>query len=216
MEGSAACWLIYHPRRQVRQLDGRTVYHDSTVGNQDPYLWNDAFLHSYCHITQMRPEISGIHLWVSGDTFPDFSSLYSDLVFVVAQQRLWQDANDIAPGDPIVDSAEAYNDHYRWHSQHPFIRRKRYTLKAGPNRSFQPQTTRAELIDIVPLLERRGLPLDRIRVGLRAGKGSTPLPLERSTAATIADQLCMAPILLKGPELRQIRLRHPELASPVR
>lgn len=214
MEDSAACWLIYHPRRQVRQLDGRTVYHDSTAGNQDPYLWNDTFLHSYCHITQMRPEVGGIHLWVSGDAFPEFSSLYCDLVFVVAQKRQWQDANDIAPGDPLVDSADAFNDHYRWHFQHRFTQRKRYTLKA--DRSFQPQIAGIELIDIVPLLERHGLPLDRIRTGLRTGNGSKPLWLEPSTATAIEDQLRMAPILLKGPELHQIRLRHPDLASPVR
>jgi hypothetical protein len=216
MEGSATCWLIYHPRRQVRQLDGRTVYHDSTVGNQDPYLWNDTFLHSYCHITQMRPEIGGIHLWVSGDAFPEFSSLYCDLVFVVAQKRQWQDANDIAPGDPLVDTAEAFNDHYRWHSQHRFARRKRYTLKADAECSFQPQTADAGLVDIVPMLVRHGLALGQLRGCMRAGRGSKPLRLELPVAAAIAAELRRAAIVLKGPEFRQIRLRHPELASPVR
>lgn len=213
MAGSGASWLVYHPRRQVGRLDGCSVYHDSTAGNQDPYVWNDAFLHSYCHITQLQAEIGGIHLWVSGDAFPGFSRLYCDLVFIVAQKRQWRDANAMAPDDPLMDSAEAFNDHYRWHSQHPFARRKRYTLKAEPERSFQPQTANAELIDIVPLLARHGLLLGQLQAGLCAGRGSRPVRLERSAATATADQLRQAPLLLKGPALRQIRLRHPELAS---
>lgn len=34
---------------------------------------NDAFSHSYCHITQFHAEAGDINLWVSGDRFPEFS-----------------------------------------------------------------------------------------------------------------------------------------------
>ena len=88
--------LIYHPRRQRRTFDSATVYFDSTAGNQDPYVWNDAFLHSYCHITQFHAEVGDVNLWVSGDRFPEFSHLYCDLVFVVARKCLWEDANSCA------------------------------------------------------------------------------------------------------------------------
>lgn len=42
-----AARLIYHPRRERRAFGSATVYFDSAAGNQDPYLWNDAFLHPY-------------------------------------------------------------------------------------------------------------------------------------------------------------------------
>ena len=59
--------LIYHPRRDHRRFGDTAVYFDSTTGNQDPYVWNDPFLHSYCHITQFHAEPGDINLWVSGD-----------------------------------------------------------------------------------------------------------------------------------------------------
>lgn len=213
MPFTGASWLIYHPRRQCRVLDSCTVYCDSTVGNQDPYVWSEPFLHSYCHITQMHSEIGGIHLWVSGDTFPEFDHLYCDLVFVVAEKQQWRDANNMEPDDPIVDSPEAFNDHYRWHVQHPFARRKRYTLKADPDSSFQPQTADAGLVDIVPLLASQGMTLSQLRAAMRAGTGSQPVRLNLSAAGAIADQLSRAPILLTGLALQQLRVRHPELAS---
>ena len=91
------------------------VYFDSIAGNQDPYVWNEAFLHSYCHITQFHAEAGDINLWVSGDRFPQFGRLYCDLVFVVASKCPWENANDLRRDDPIVDSDEAWADHYRWY-----------------------------------------------------------------------------------------------------
>ena len=65
-----AGYLIYHPKREVSKFANLVVYHDSTTGNQDPYIWNQPFLHTYCHITQMSPEVGHINFWVGGDTFP--------------------------------------------------------------------------------------------------------------------------------------------------
>jgi hypothetical protein len=144
--------LIYHPRRKCRQFGETTVYYDGTRGNQDPYVWNDAFLHSYCHITQFHSEVGDVNLWVSGDRFPEFSRLYCDLVFVVAQKHPWADANDLSRCDPVVDSKEAWADHYRWYTEHPLKRRSRFTLKADPVRSFQPQEVGGRLVDVVPPL----------------------------------------------------------------
>lgn len=64
-----AARLIYHPRRERRAFGPAVVYFDRTAGNQDPYVWNEAFLHSYCHITQFHAEAGDINLWVSGDRF---------------------------------------------------------------------------------------------------------------------------------------------------
>ena len=210
-----AARLIYHPRRVCRRFGETTVHFDNTTGNQDPYLWNDAFLHSFCHITQFRPEVGDVNLWVSGDRWPQFSSLYCDLVFVVAGKYPWAEANVLSPRDPLVDSPEAWADHYRWHPEHCFRqRRTRITLKADPARSFQPQATDGSLIDIVPVLERHGTSLGSLRAGMRAGTGSQPVAIPDATATAIVEALNLAPVILRGPELRAIRQRTPDLESP--
>ncbi len=71
-------------------------------------MWNDPFLHSYCHIPQFHAEPGDINLWVSGDASPQFSSLYCDLVFVVARKRLWAQADQLSRGDLLVESDEAW------------------------------------------------------------------------------------------------------------
>jgi len=209
-----AARLIYHPRREFRRFDCTAVYFDTPSGNQDPYLWNDAFLHSYCHITQFHAEPGDINLWVSGDRFPEFSSLYCDLVFVVASKCRWKNANQLSPDDPLVDSREARADHYRWYPQHRLTRRSRYTLKADPGQSFQPQDASGALIDILPCLAEYGITLDSLRAGMRAGTGSQPMTIPVPAGEAITQALSHAPITLHGAELRRVRLHHPELQSP--
>jgi hypothetical protein len=197
-------------------LDGLPVYFDTTTHNQDPYIWNDRFLHTYCHIIQMSPHEGDTILWVSGDAFPNFSELRCDLVFHLDKKIYWRDANAIAPNDPLVDSPEAYNDHYRWHTDHPFRPgHRRFTLKADPHRSFQAQDERGDLIDIVPLLAQQGVGLDLLRLGMRAGFASKPLRLDASLAGGLVDALmATATSRIDGQTLRTIRASHPELASP--
>ncbi|MBI4379103.1 MAG: hypothetical protein HY578_08415 [Nitrospinae bacterium] len=209
-------YLIYHPKRYKTEIDGKVIYHDSIKGNQDPYLWNKKFLHTYCHITQMSPEIGQINFWASGDTFPNFNSLYCDLVFFVAEKHYWQDVNKINPSDSPVDSEEAYNDHYTWvnEGQHHYKRRRRFTLKADPQKSFQPQGLKCELFNIVPVLESIGLSLLSLREGLCARRGSKPLELKEDQVTTLYQWfLDNAPIKLFGKELESIRREHSELAS---
>jgi hypothetical protein len=207
-------YLIYHPARAVSRFDNVTVYHDFIGGNQDPYVWNDRFLHTYCHITQMSPAISDINFWVGSDTFPNFSRLYCDLVFVVAEKVYWRQSNAIEPDDPIVETSEAYADHYRWaRDQHPLRRRRRFTLKADPRRSFQPQDARQSLLDVVPFLTDCGLSLAELREGLRAGFTSKPLRLG-SPAIPLYEWLDQhASVKLAGSPLYTIRQQNPQRAS---
>ncbi len=199
-------YLIYHPTRAEREFDTTVVYHDPMVGNQDPYVWNTKFLHTYCHITQMSPNVGDINFWISCDSFRNFSYLYCDLVFVVAEKAYWNSANTIDCNDPIVDTDEAYNDHYRWAKhEHHFKRRRRYTPKADPKRSFQPQNLERKLIDIIPFLTSQGMTIDNLRQGLRSGFHSKPLRLE-----SLADKLYKwfeecAPIKLYGVQLQNLR-----------
>ena len=208
-------WLIYHPERSCSRFGDPIIYHDSTQGNQDPYIWNRRFLHSFCHITQMSPEIGDICFWVSGDTFPNFSRLLCDVVFYVEEKTYWRDANAMSPDDPMVDSVEAYTDHYWWAGvEHPFRRRRRFTLKAAESLSFQPQTSAMQLLDIAPILSTIGLEADAIRRELRAGIGSKPMRLAQPLAKALYDAVCdAAAVRFVGPELQQIHRQHPELAS---
>jgi hypothetical protein len=210
-----AGYLIYHPERKKTPFGNLVVYHDSTTGNQDPYIWNHPFLHTYCHITQMSPEVGHINFWFSGDTFPEFNELYCDLVFTVQKKVLWTETNSIDRDDPIVESAEAYNDHYQWACQHHFKRRRRFTLKADPLRSFQPQTEEKKLMDIVPFLTELGIPLKTLRKELRAGYASRPRPLDNHVANALYEHLQQAATTkLRGDILVKVRKEHSELASP--
>lgn len=207
-------WLIYHPRRVSRVIDGRQIHFDSTEHNQDPYIWNDRFLHSYCHITQMSPEEGDIEFWMTGDSFPHFTALYCDLVLVIDEKRYWFDSNNIAPNDPMVDSEAAYADHYSWAEDHPFRRRKRFTLKANPSQSFQPQTTDGELIDIVPGLVQVGLTAEVVARGIKSGYAAKPMQLNREQSAGLYDWINgQSPVKLIGPQLSLIRDKHPKLSS---
>jgi len=127
MIANTSGYLIYHPKRAVSKDNNTIIYHDAIrAGNQDPYIWSTRFLHTYCHITQLSPKAGHIIFWVSGNTFPHFSQLYCDLVFVVETKLYWSKANSIERSDPLVESDEAFDDHYTWHHQHPFKKRKRF------------------------------------------------------------------------------------------
>ena len=207
-------WLIYHPRRVSGVIDGRRIHFDSTEHNQDPYIWNDRFLHSYGHITPMAPEVGDIEFWMTGDSFPNFTALYCDLVSVVEEKSYWLDANYISPSDPIVDSEAAYADHYSWAEDHPFRRRKRFTLKANSAESFQPQDANGELVDIVPGLVQIGLATELVARGIQSGYGAKPMQLSREHAASLYEWISRkSPVRLTGPQLGAVRGMHPELSS---
>lgn len=184
-------YIIYHPTRHIFERNGVRIYHDSFgEKNEDPYLWNKQFLHSYCHITQMKSDVGNINFWVSGDTFPNFNSLYCDCVFVVEEKVYWRDSNNIELFDEIVDNSEAYNYHYRWgNHQHFFKRRKRYTLKASADKSFQPQNMDGSLVDIVPFLKEYGLELKDLRKQMKAGYQAKPMKLDVNVAQLLYEFL---------------------------
>ena len=200
-------WLIPHQERERAVVDGVVVYCDPRGPyNQDPYVWNRRFLHTYCHITQMSAQPEDVCLWVHPRPWPLLISLPCDLVFVVGERCPWADANSIALDDPIVDSPHAYADHYSRHGDHPYSRRHRYTLKADPERSFQPQTAGFELLDISPMLADRGLDIHKVRAGLRAGYAGKPMRIPVETASAVAGELAKLPVRRSGLELEALRM----------
>lgn len=174
--------------------------------NQDPYIWNTRFLHTYCHITQMSPRVGDYIFWTNGNTFPNFTHLYCDLVFVVEAKLYWLEANNISPTDPIVDSIEAYQEHYQWAKcQHQLKKRKRFTLKAVPDASFQPQDGVGMLIDLVPLLEQVGWSIEDVQHGLKAGWQSKPMRLDNRAESLYKKITDTALVKLYGAELQSIK-----------
>ena len=203
-------YLIYHPKRNYGVYGGHHVHHDRLfVGNEDPYIWNDRFLHTYCHITQMKNEVGQINFWVGSDNFSQLNNLWCDCVFVVDEVSYWANRNFIAPTDKIVDSPEAFQYHYQWAAkgQHTFTRRERYTAKANSEHSFQPQDSNGNLIDVIPFLNRHAINTSALKVGLTAGVGSKPLKLPDTIGQLLYQYLSItAKIKLLG---RDIANYHP-------
>lgn len=209
-------WLVYHPERKRRDFllsQGKiTVHFDETKHNQDPYVWNRNFLHTFCHISQIKkPKKGDIVFWVSGEKnkFPDFTKLLCDLVFQVDEVCVWLDNNYISINDRIVDSTNSYIDHYRWFCDHLYKRRKRYTLKASQNGSFQSQDGEGNLIDIVPILNSYGYTLSMLRTEMKCPfRGSRPLEIDNSIASGIYNDISLkAKVKLEGMLLETIRER---------
>lgn len=214
-----AGWVVYHPKRIISEKNGIKIYHDKTSGNQDPYIWNERFLHTYCHMSQIKqPKKNDIIFWVSGDTFPNFNKLFCDLVFVVESKIYWKERNDINEDDDIIDSNEAFIDHYRWVEQHNYKRRKRYTLKANSEKSFQPQNKNMDLVSIeAEILQIYGGDIYGLRDKLVANIGSKPLKLEDSTACELYNEINIkSQIKLYGKELQCIRKENLDLASNIK
>lgn len=165
----------------------------------------------------MKPREGDTIFWVNGDKSPDFSNLCCDLVFVVQEKKYWENANSISQKSDIVDSREAYIDHYQWaESQHYFKRRRRFTLKADPIRSFQPQNHDGSLIDIVPFLSTVNLPINIIRENFRGNRCTKPITLNEYIVSALYQWLCdKASIKLNGKELERVRKQYPELSSPM-
>ncbi len=199
-------YLIYHPKRGVFKTDKLKIHHDRFGDkNEDPYIWNDRFLHSYCHITQIASKVNDINFWVSGDKFPGFTCLFCDCVFVTQEKIYWNNANSISTSDSIVDNLQSFNHHYKWHSDHPFKKRRRYTLKAHPEKSFQPQNNDGSLIDIIPYLQHIGIDINQLNKGLTAGFQSKPMKLNTEEASQLYNFIIdKASIKLFGNQIKDL------------
>jgi len=210
-------YIIYHPIRcctNVKRIGN--VYHDSFKGNQDPYIWNEQFLNSFCHITQIDKHNGQFNFLVSrgrNDKYPNFEHLYCDLVFKVTSIHEWTNRNSITLNDPIVDNKQSFIHHYKKGViQHPFkgeIRpKKRITIKACKESSFQPQSEKQELIDIVPFLKTKGITIEQLRSSISLNsKGkvafpSRPFKIEDKVAEELYEFLSKSKRKIFGKDLK--------------
>ncbi|MCK5517620.1 MAG: hypothetical protein KAI39_12150 [Desulfobulbaceae bacterium] len=91
------------------------AYHDLAIGNQDPYIWHDRFLHSMCKINTNKYKADGtqlnvyrdnegspaikkgdVHFWCTAEKKKKLTvatGLYCDAVFVVDDVMAWDKPN---------------------------------------------------------------------------------------------------------------------------
>ncbi len=194
-------YLLYQWDVKVIPLpSGIIVYTDSPKNNQDPYIFNEQFLHTYCHMKAVSK--GGIHpddlyFWVNageGVIRKNVKELLCDLVFVVKNQMPWpKPPQELAETDRYIDSPQAWQDHYRWASiDHPYKPEQvqtgigRVTVKADPNRSFQPVDQDQQRIDVKPLLLSAGMDWETIKHAIVGNAfASFPLPLKPAVARSL-------------------------------
>lgn len=214
-------YIIYHPKRDCTKIGNKNVYHDGFDRNEDPYIWSDQFLHSFCHITQFSPQIGDFIFWCSGSSSRDFQTLSCDCVFLVKEKIYWKDANKIWRNCGIVDNDDAFQYHYQWVTQHPFKRRRRFTLKADAAKSFQPQNSDKQLIDILPFLKTQKILRNTLINAISKNRngnwaiGTRPYKLDPQIAQALYGFLAKAAIKIKGSQLNG---KHPKVegSTPAR
>jgi hypothetical protein len=205
-------YLIYHPKRETTNLGDIKVFHDKFGGNEDPYIWNEKFLYTYCHITQLTNEIGQVNFWVSADKYREFNQLFCDCVFVIAEKHFWSEQNSIKPDDVIVDNIQTFEHHYKWAEKghHRYKKRSRYTLKANPNLSFQPQDVNSCLIDIMPFLNQNAISKNELLKSMTSKKGSRPFKLPDDLTEELYRYIySVAEIKIFGKDLDN---KHPNLS----
>src|SRR5689334_1572214 len=72
--------------------------------NEDPYIFSDPWLYSYCHAPQLRRNIHRVdhvekdsYLFFCSGDFADKDTLTIDTVFCVMQPLLWQKKSKLIP-----------------------------------------------------------------------------------------------------------------------
>ena len=217
--------LLYHQNLVKTKVKDLTAYSDNFSGNQDPYIWQKGFLHTYCHMGQMREhfnmprdhtevEIEDINFWITSDVRGDYSKLFCDLVFLVANKVCWRTPNHINRTEPPAqsDTDAAFEEHYAWFGQHCFKPKKiekgyrRFTLKVDPLKSFQPQDANWNLLNIRPLLEELDVDIIKLEKALgpkKRGRYALPFLLEAQKASALYARIRekkFAPVQLTGAD----------------
>ncbi len=211
-------YLIYHPKRCEIIINEKKVYVDNFEGNQDPYLWNVQFLHSFCHITQIKVNIGDTIFWVSSEKSNEFKNLLCDCVFVIEDKIFWNNSNHINLNDSLVDNINCFEHHYRWHSQHYFTKRKRYTLKANMYKSFQPQDSQEQLIDILPILNNLNIATENLVNKISMNKSrkismnTRPFKLDKKISDELYNKIYKnSTFKIKGIDLKDIYPKNEKL-----
>jgi hypothetical protein len=158
---------MLHQNRIEVKIDDTIVYCDNFKGNQDPYVWSERFLNTFCKTTQIKAsqlKKGDTLFWFSRQGNPSEDRWFVDLVFIVDEISYWEKSdkageavdypfehyNDVKLSTIKYDEY-SYKDHYEWaKNDHPKTSsrpKRRFTIVASKE-SYQPQTEHKELIEI--------------------------------------------------------------------
>lgn len=165
---SIAHYIIFHPERarQAVKVSAKilsknivtstwegTIWVDKVrVGNEDPFVFTEKWLYSYCHASQLRRNVSHCYLqkgsyliFCSGDSANN-SVLKIDTVFEIENVHFWQRS-------PILELPQQFISHmyngkselWRRHFKYPFYCVHQnvthtYEANVGNGNSFLPLT----------------------------------------------------------------------------
>ncbi|MCY1563607.1 hypothetical protein NW133_01265 [Staphylococcus pettenkoferi] len=215
-------YIFIHPERDCRKFDDIIVYHDSFIGNEDPYIWRKRFLHSFCKITDYsynKNDEDDTIFWVSIKNENNENKYVCDLVFKVDECEFWYDSmkkqrEAIRNNEALnINSKVVENDckalkyHFslgeKDHSWSAKYNRRRVTLKATED-SFQPQTQERKLLDITGMLkEVLGTKFNEL--GKKTNYGYKPVELNKEQVKNLYCKINeSSPIKLTGRELENL------------
>ena len=162
-----ANYIMLHQNRIEVKIDDITVYCDNFKGNQDPYVWSERFLNTFCKTNQIKAsqlKKGDTLFWFTRQGTPSDDKWFVDLVFIVDEIIYWEKSDKVGKvGDnpfehyndvklsTIQYDEFSYKDHYEWaKNDHPKTSsrpKRRFTIVASKE-SYQPQTENKELIEI--------------------------------------------------------------------
>jgi hypothetical protein len=131
-------YLIFHPERYRQRFDVRgtalrksgtvepwsgTVWADSERGNQDPYIWHEPWLYSFCHADTLQHTVPKHRVDVGSKLFfcdtheARKGNLRVDTVFVVSTREPWTEIGAAVPERfaalQTARDAPVWTDHFR-------------------------------------------------------------------------------------------------------
>lgn len=194
-------YIVFHPARDesVVSVNGKefTIYHDNFGNhNQDPFIFNNQFVYTYCQITKLKLLNHGDIVFfanvpkIGGQSYHNpakIRTVLCDLVFVVGERIPWIHASNIPPSESelpekaVSKDARKFNldmwPNHKFKLKSQLINRKprtRYTYLASATESFQPKAATNQLFNIYDLMT------DSLKKNLAEGKiqsGTNSQPL---------------------------------------
>lgn len=225
-------FMIWHTERvsndNFKTPEGVSIYYDALKGNQDPYIWINQFLYTYCQLGKNNKkwlkqiDVGDCLFFVStrkGST--SVEQWWCDLVFVVAEKSEWNNPKPLEKDDlDLVESEFAWNDHYRWWIEHPnlLLDGKRVTFRADPESSFQPIGTDNKPLDILKHLNVLNIDTSLMIGRCHTGKlnNSWPLELESHVGEALLKEIMKTPSEFRhyGDDLQDFREANSHLWKP--
>ena len=106
-----AHYIMLHQNRIELKIDDINVYCDNFKGNQDPYVWSERFLNTFCKTTQIKAsqlKKGDTLFWFSRQGNPSEDRWFVDLVFIVDEISYWEKSDKA--GEAVDYPFEHYND----------------------------------------------------------------------------------------------------------